>query len=186
MFISGEDCIPCPTGCASCSGGECDDCSPAWFMFEEEDGTDVCLTHCPVTFRNNNVTNTCDPCAVANCKLCQEEEDGPCDNCIDEYYFDEDTNTCNECIPNCKNCVDDQSCSLCYPAYYFLDDPISCVQDCGDGYRINGLVCQACTDPLCVNCDTNKNICEQCPVGTHFINGANGCSPCEDHCDFCQ
>ncbi|ELP90172.1 protein serine/threonine kinase, putative [Entamoeba invadens IP1] len=121
---------------------------------------------------------------------CKEVKIGMCTQCVDDYYFLPNSNTCSKCeTPNCAMCVNN-TCYNCETGYFindfnecissnnsnckipFLND-IGCVE-CDDGFYQKEIKCYNCSEqyPNCLSCVENN--CLQCG-DDYFVNEGGRC-----------
>ncbi|EAR95204.1 transmembrane protein, putative (macronuclear) [Tetrahymena thermophila SB210] len=134
-------------------------------------------------------------CQDQNCSYCAEFED-QCTSCKSGYYYDSysqkcqpncTTSNCSVCITNYQNC---EQCQTGYTLYQnsCLNSQQSCpIQNCSSclnlkctqcnsGYRLYNLQCyKICSDPICLQCPNNSNICTQCEPNFYVNPATNTC-----------
>mmetsp|Transcript_31742 Transcript_31742/g.48663 ORF Transcript_31742/g.48663 Transcript_31742/m.48663 type:complete len:298 (-) Transcript_31742:819-1712(-) len=54
---------------------------------------------------------------------------------------------------------------------------VSSSRYCGEGFSLEGAMCQSCEDSLCLDCDKDTSSCYQCDPG-YFINSQSKCTTC--------
>uniref|UniRef100_A0A1B0AQK3 Furin-like cysteine-rich domain-containing protein n=1 Tax=Glossina palpalis gambiensis TaxID=67801 RepID=A0A1B0AQK3_9MUSC len=102
-----QECIPCPTGCATCSSnGFCLTCQENWTRNKKG--------KCIITGSEN-----CDECAgPLACTSCPAHfmlDGGLCMECLGSQYYDSPTQTCKTCHDSCRSCTGpgQYSCKTC-------------------------------------------------------------------------
>ena len=127
---SNNECVRCPTHCASCSDvtGECSSCERG-FALDQVDK--LCWKGCGFSQFNIN-QNTCQGCPLhcsacsrinGKCTLCQEgyEFDKKEDKCLkrcEKSEFRKNQSTCQKCAEYCSNCQDiTGECLKCEEGY---------------------------------------------------------------------
>jgi hypothetical protein len=193
-------CKQCVQGCDECSNSKtCDYCSLGWVLYEG-----VCHKQCPTGYYEDN--RECFPC-TANCKQCPNakgcdicEDDffktilGLCTNDCGDYFYIKDGTDCDNCGDHCIKCNNPSDCIICQAGFYKKNG--ACVDDCLDGYYVNGDSCEKCTDS-CKTCPngtcnecippkvlSNGSCIDQCLPGTYEDNGK--CNKCSDMCSICD
>merc|ERR1712032_1689326 len=119
--------------------------------------------------------------------------------CKDGSFYVEKTNECKKCPKECTKCENASHCSECKNG----SEPVSgiCNSECPNKKTLVDGKCVNCKDPLCKNCDENRecikcekgaflnpddNTCSKsCPNGT-YPNSDNECSPCSNDCEECD
>lgn len=191
-YLSGNDCLDCPEGCAQC---ESDKVCTACLSGFETNG-DLCQ---PIVCEGASYLrdSLCIAC-LPNCEACTNGFS--CDKCATGYFFDAEKEACllrvcqkneykgeqdGECHPclteNCINC-NETMCFGCAVGYTLQNQ--TCVPEkCPDG-------CKSCSSPdTCDKCMTGyesvSGVCEAvgCPAGQYLA--GNVCRPCKKGCAEC-
>ena len=110
--------------CNRCNDRLCQTC----INFDE--GLEICEV-CTTNADNNQGTTVC--------------------QCSDQYFFDERSDTCEECNVACDECADfgdktAKSCAACEAGYFLHPDSNTCLDFCPTGFATNGLVCDRGSD----------------------------------------
>ncbi|KCV68379.1 hypothetical protein H696_05294 [Fonticula alba] len=157
-------CVPCASGCASCTADKCLTCEAGLFL--ASDGT--CVSTCPAGAWPNG--ESCQPCDIScatctggggadQCTGCEEGLDfvesapgvGACvSGCDEGQYRDPDARTCLPCDAACATCngPTDKDCWRCRKA--ILQDG-DCVQACAASYVAVAGRCLPC-HASCAQC----------------------------------
>ena len=85
-------CDVCSAWCASCTNGQCTQCSSGYLL-----ANGACYTSCPVGFYQHSTNNVCVPCSTG-CAFCTSSV---CSHCHSAYYLNSTTSTCNQCSTGC-------------------------------------------------------------------------------------
>lgn len=106
-----EECLPCPTTCASCSNpNECISCRSPAILFNAN-----CITQCPSGYTLSPITNTCIECdpycrecrnVRDNCTACQQGynlTNGYCTNNCSSHTFRNSAGQCQSCTSTTNN-----------------------------------------------------------------------------------
>ncbi|ELP94361.1 protein serine/threonine kinase, putative [Entamoeba invadens IP1] len=139
-------------------------------------------------------------CETNNNNKCIEQNSFGCQRCNDSFYFDEQTNTCEQCDDNCLTCYKKGTqCLSCHNGkfltnyecrtneelkkrcYQFASFKSGCVV-CQDGYYRLGLDCFKCNEK-CSTCN-NRDTCLTCNA-TNYKTNSGECKPQSsiDGCD---
>lgn len=107
-------------------------------------------------------------------------------HCNSSFYFNINTDQCENCISNCQVCTTGNTCQLCQIEYY-LDLNMQCVQNCPGGTfpDVSGF-CVRCPSS-CTNCSSYQE-CTACANGYSLENNkcVNNSNPtCPQNCDVC-
>lgn len=114
--------------------------------------------------------------SVDGCGQCSENSTELCEHCKDGHRLDRDTNTCEECSPNCLTC-DQTGRGLC--------DPIGCSP--GFSFDNNTTTCYGCNQQNCILCDpTEPHNCKLCVEGFHLDATSFNCESCSSNCTNCD
>ena len=207
-------CQPCQrSDCMMCkSDGTCIQCKPGKYLFNNNID---CVYPCPDGYiEDGDVCTKCD----SNCRKCLLDNKSTCTACYypdyllregtcvekecGDYYY-QNKETCEHCIEGCLECTNSYSCKYCdvVNGYYFKDG--ICVEDCGEGYRMNKQgYCEKCDVSYCGVCKSSSatcdacvesyvlynNICYQseCPRMSYLSPDQPGkCKSCPMYCDKC-
>ncbi len=134
FYIEDEECLPCDSECATCSGpaqSECTSCERG-MLFTPSLGS--CSPQCP-TPHFFEFSGQCLHC-TSECASCFERTSDDCLECADGFAMIEGTNTCiascpssyfrnatkcEPCASSCSECTGPglQDCSLCDSYHYF-------------------------------------------------------------------
>lgn len=225
-YPSGDKCSLCNERCKTCknSSFNCTSCKES-FIFDQK--TNYCVESCQDGYVN--IYNVCVKCDTddKSCKSCYEKDLSKCkickgslaiykDSCIDVCpsgtYYDSVTNTCEDCIKNCKNCkknalstTNSEKNTICEECNNgFLLSNGECISDCQEGFFKNYTTCSPCKSNNCATClstggcssckidPTTKlpkilylgECIDICPTGTFLQN--NSCIPCSYNCLKCS
>jgi len=187
---------PCPIGwvkdvainqCVDCADPNCELCNPSTLLCLKCSGstffdvtTQSCVFKCPLGYRHNTVTRTCDKCTVANCLTCEGSvsmcEDcsgafviGPTGQCItscpDNYGKNLASDICHQCNdPQCKVCDGSPySCDQCMPGFFYHKTKFICINDhCGNARRTGITIggSEWCDDGNTVSGDGCSSTCD--------------------------
>ena len=164
-------------GCSDCSIEKETDSNNPKFKCKK------CLNDVEYRINENSQCVKCND-NLEKCKKChfidKENYEAVCDECLDEYYLNED----GEC-EYCKiNDIDEKHCYKCSSN----SNPEYCW--CKLEYALNSEnECQYCNDKGCQFCyfdkNSNKQICASCE-SNKFIPGTNQCLICQNGCLECE
>ena len=182
-YLSGDECIPCPSQCATCdpTNGTCTSC---------RNGTAL------------NMLGHCIPCPPC-CPTCFFDINKKlvCSSCVNDLVYNGlQCVLCRSAIPNCARCVN-CVCAACSPGYYRFNEtlckPCSGITPGCKNCTDNG-VCTSCMAPyrfdnrnhICKcphkNCDIcGKKQCEKCSMG-FYIDLQGSCNSCHPTCAHCN
>lgn len=160
ISLSGDSCISCPVGCATCSGGACSICLPTFSL-----SGSICSCS-PVT--GLYLTPSSDACALCNdifygCETCTfDGTSTSCSKCSDGMFLN--GTICSYCDPSCSKCSTQTTCTDC-PAGYILD---------GSGNCICGADCSSCSSSTnCTSCLKDRfgavAQCTACSPGSYLL-----------------
>ncbi|KAE8301208.1 VSP [Giardia duodenalis] len=118
------------------------------------------------------------------CKTCTKSADGSpptCTACLDGYFFEQSSNTCEACGANCVTCsakTDETKCKTCKEGFFLAGTGegkcISCENGNDSGY--SGLAgCLSCTAPAA----PGPASCNRCKIG-YKLQGTTCVKTCED------
>ena len=117
-------------------------------------------------------------------------------------YFDDSSDSCTKCHPNCETCQGGGSgdCLTCAQSMYLSYDSL-CVEKCPSDSYVNGTSCfrchkscLTCTGPLATNClscrdsqflTTSKTCSDQCDP-KEVANHTKICQKCHESCGSCS
>ena len=168
-----ENCIKCSGACKECFGvseRECFSCSSALYIYRD-------LGYCKVI-----------------------SGDSPWEECLEEEFFEEGTQSCVPCRDNCIKCPDFTGCSDCAMDYIFYSTAMVCLSECHYGTYLDETLgeCLDCPDPcasclashLCTSCLLNYYLLDNscvilCPHNS-FFNALNQCQLCHPLCTKCN
>ena len=174
-FVAKSDyssCLPCASGCATCSNRElqpqspCDVCLPG--KLKDASDPKTCMS-CPAPSRYVTPSGTCASC-TSNCKTCIDSSS--CAACDSGFYLSNNPNPCSACdTPNCDLCLSPGNiCLKCKPGHFFL----------------TSTQCAQCEDTDCQECfGTGLHKCSQCKDGFYLLTSNNTCQPCLAGCMTC-
>ena len=175
LAADGINCNPCPTGCATCSGGGvCTTCINSFIL----KGT-VCECDNALSIYFSGVS--CQLCSTIfyGCSVCNYDGSvTTCTTCTDGMY--QNGTVCSFCDSSCLTCSSETVCTSC---------------DAG-----LTLVAGACTcDTACTDCGTNSTQCSACistiygTFGqctacnpTFYLDATFNCQPCPGACVLCD
>ncbi|CAG9317242.1 unnamed protein product [Blepharisma stoltei] len=175
-YISGTNCLPCDTSCASCSGTStsCTTCAAGQFLYSSQ-----CLTSCPSTTYVEE--GLCLACSTS-CSTCNGPSSSNCTACPTGYYL-----SSGVCSPGCASgsyTLNGVCYTLC-PSGYYGTSSFTCIA-CDS-------TCLNCNGPLatnCISCPTGKvlystSCVDQCPTQYYQDSSTNKCIQCASGCDVC-
>ena len=181
---SNAKCASCHSSCKQCSGGLSTQCTACEGSLYLKSGS--CVSDCGSGYRKGS-NNQCEACSDINCNQCDASA-SQCTQCK-AGYFVTGSNTCQACsTSNCVTCPSD-TCSACDSANDWFFNPVNseCVNTCPSGYRKNTILgtCEACSDPNCLACDADKDVCTQCKAVGYYLAASKTCAACIANCDQC-
>ncbi|KCV68134.1 TKL protein kinase [Fonticula alba] len=155
-------CVPCPAGCASCTGtGRCLACAGGLLL--AEDG--ACLAACPAgTFSNGE---SCQPCDIS-CAACADGQPDRCTGCAAGLELVEVTSGAGTCVSGCPE-----------GQYRAGVECLPCDAACA--------TCNGPTDKDCWRCTElvlQNGVCVQECAARHLAVGGR-CLPCHASCEAC-
>uniref|UniRef100_A0A1A9VBT7 Furin-like cysteine-rich domain-containing protein n=1 Tax=Glossina austeni TaxID=7395 RepID=A0A1A9VBT7_GLOAU len=203
-----QECIPCPTGCATCSSnGFCLTCQENWTRNKKGKciitGSENCdeseyydNSHCHPC---HSTCETCDGPTESNCLSCPQSlllQNSRCvSSCDDGYYME--AGVCAKCLHTCTQCVSRMNCTACAKGLQLQSG--ECRTTCADGYYSDRgtcakcyLSCHTCSGPRrdqCVQCPSDWQLAggechPECPEG--FYKSEFGCQKCHHYCKTCN
>jgi len=132
-------CRECPSNCVECTD------------------EDTCTTCSVITYLHEEVVDPVAPYSIFSCL----------DECELGTFANSLTQTCDLCLPNCRNCTDLLSCDSCSLGLLVFTDLVpvtSCVATCPSTFFANPFNhCQQC-GPDCDVCD-DEETCSTCSLG---------------------
>ena len=201
-YLNGNDCLPCPAGCAQCTSP--DSCLACDIGFEPDGAQCKAIVCEPHTYLKDNFCVSCLP----HCDKCENGD--ACLQCEKGYFFDEaaracvlrvcergtfkdaETGECRACLTEHCSACDEKSCFGCTAGYTLMNE--KCVPEkCPEG-------CKTCSTPdSCDICDTGYELYDgtcsaiDCPAGK-YLSGSScracplGCAECSDArtCSACS
>jgi hypothetical protein len=193
-------CTACPTGCASCTGGnpstDCSACTIGYYL----EGTG-CQTFCPATKVASETGRACVACD-GNCLGCYGTTNLNCLACAGGKYLQLDgscvtlcqpnfllatscvincgigkfpnvyTYTCDVCATGCDNCAGLTNCLACTAGW--LPYRTVCVSTCPPDSILAGSSCPLCFTTCATCSSTAQNACLSCISGL-FMNSFQQC-----------
>lgn len=193
--VSGN-CATCDTTCATCSGGNANNCLTCVAGKYLAFGLGTCLTACPNGQYFPNGTQTCYECNV-NCLTCSGTSTtcGSCGTsvngltlflysstneclsaCPGNTYGNTGTNTCDACEGTCATCSGPlaTNCLTCSSGS-FDSTAGTCTGTCGTGRYSSNNVCYDCPSH-CSAC-SSSTVCTQCQhvLGVDYFLNASSC-----------
>ena len=231
-FLSANgSCLPCHHSCAECSGPDATSCTrcPLQFILKSDGHCSVppsCLLGEYFDSRSLECRPCHDSCAecvgkgAKECTACYSGfslEDGICSvdstssrRCAGGEFYDEGTENCRPCSPNCTKCTDDITCLSCDPGHFMWAERVgasqleitACIDHCPKGFHGDDVTssCQSCLS-YCTACDSHDACTEctldfatplsgQCPQpchdGEYFDFASLHCLPCLENCLTCR
>ena len=179
-------CIECPVNCLNCADKEkCLACDKGFLLLLPNNKSCVsCSENGTISIKEGESSN-CYDCGP-NCQTCLSKDscqtcvadfylrDGKCIACDVEGFFpNKNTGYCDSCLQNCLKCSSASSCDMCSPGLFF---------------NKNTKVCESCEVKQCKNCDSAKDLCNECYAGWAVENGikCTACSTGSPNCQFCE
>lgn len=184
-------CENCDEKCDFCTENYlvCTDCSPPYGLNLPTGLCEVCIENCDYCHSNSLLCEDCSPQYFFNsisCQICdftcQECSDiNTCIDCWENAGLSNGTCTCNigfglNATGHCEICS--ENCQSCYSNFLECEE---CVEPFGLDIVLK--TCMSCSDPDCLHCHADKDICTECKVGTFVASGA--CETCEMTCQSC-
>lgn len=202
-----KECLPCPTGCATCSSDTCLTCKEDWVKNKK----DKCVTkgsnNCDESEYSENgrchsCHSTCETCrgpTENDCLTCSNNlllQNNKCVSTCDKGFFME-AGICTRCLHTCTQCVSRMNCTECVKGLQLQSG--ECRATCADGYYSDRgscvkcyLSCDTCSGPRrdqCVQCPPGWKLAAgechpECPEG--FFKTEFGCQKCHHYCKTCN
>ncbi len=123
-------CLPCYSGCSTCTGGNPSDClSCPGGLAVLDDGT---CGFCDMDVEGYYFNSTC------------------VRQCPDGMWNDGDLVACSNCSTNCLLCAGTaESCTKCNPGSFLFQDNATCLSECPAGTYEGDGVCDQCANEVC-------------------------------------
>ncbi|KAL4512337.1 hypothetical protein ABPG72_005339 [Tetrahymena utriculariae] len=169
FYLDSQECSPCISNCSECQDiNNCEKCQPNYLLIKDKN---TCEYPCPSGYFNQIGTDECSQC-IDNCKTCQTQN--KCQFCIDGFFLKLDSQDCVDscpegyslkdfqcikCLSNCIECDTNHDCKKCKQGFYLNDNQI----------------CQECSVPNCISCQTNNQSCDICKSNYVFDLQSNQC-----------
>lgn len=176
-------CIKCDGTCATCNGGNSNNCLTCDVPYYLETSTSKCISTCPSGYWPDSVTRTCKLCYQAvplvsdeqTCFKCTQGTSRDCTACVAGTAYLYPLN--GTCLLNCPSGwwadTSSNECKQCYQ--YTTTAPTKNTCATCDGSNSNN--CLSCTLPLFLDA-TTKTCVSSCPSG-YWGNSANArCTLC--------
>ncbi|XP_048188146.1 proprotein convertase subtilisin/kexin type 5 isoform X4 [Perognathus longimembris pacificus] len=206
-------CKHCPEKCQECLHERtCKECMPNYFLHE-----DTCYQSCPQrTYSDSGQCVTCHEdclqCSGPKADDCEQCEDsskslykGKClDECPVGAYYEEETETCQDCPKSCHTCSSSRTCNTCQEGLKRTKLG-KCIphSECAaieywdeDGHKCRPChrKCLHCSGPKEDQCNTcprpslllNTTCVENCPEGYYPNEASHRCDPCHSSCRTCE
>ncbi|KAL4493949.1 hypothetical protein ABPG72_021966 [Tetrahymena utriculariae] len=192
-------CLNCHQSCASCFGGDQNNCVSCQGSLYLATSGNICLTSC--------ISSDDSQCLTCILPKYYQSLTGQClNNCNTNQYQDDSSATCLNCNSNCESCFGGalNNCLSCSGSLFLDLSTNSCVQNCPVTYYQNpannqcskcnnsctscngGLInnCLSCNPPLYFEPATNTCV-SSCQKGQYMDSKTDTCLKCDSTCSTC-
>ncbi|KAL4465986.1 hypothetical protein ABPG74_004223 [Tetrahymena malaccensis] len=201
-YLSNSTCLPCKSTCQTCaSSTNCQSCFGGAVLNSD--------SQCVCPNKQYWQGSSCVACKNTSCQTCDATDSNKCltcptgtyfinDNCVVvcpiQFFPNDSTQNCESCISNCQKCSNNSSCDICMPNTYLQIDGKSCLSNCPAGQQQNSNKgqCIKCTDPNCLQCQSDINQCTKCQNPYNLqgfvcqVNCDSSYQPVNNVCQLCS